>query len=163
MEYDRHAVYEKAQEYRTASQALTTMNPYSRNFDKAISHLMEQTFDDILVELGPIWNKPFMAFIENNPDKDPLDWVLLSVPSLMEFRYTRYQTNDLSKTTLDPDQENIGGFVYHCGCWIQDNGVDDAVGGARFYLIIGNQQWMSNDLAELEEILYYNHYIYEVL
>ena len=78
--------------------------------------------------------------------------------TLTEFRATRTSESDLpARLGIDPDSVAKTGYVYAGDTYIEDN-PDDPRG--KYYLLIERSDWISNDLEELEAILWAMAYIH---
>ena len=75
--------------------------------------------------------------------------------TLEAFRATRRYSESLPSI---PDCDGCAcqsGYIYADGCYIEIMEYE-----GFFYLMVENQQWLSGDLAYLEEMLYKNWYVY---
>lgn len=75
------------------------------------------------------------------------------------FQATRTPCADLSKLAMT--DEPMSGFTYEGGCYIQNIVAGSASGLPTHYLIIERSEWMSDDLDQLERILWANWYLHE--
>lgn len=77
-----------------------------------------------------------------------------------EFQASRREVSDLGAELQDAAFEDCGiasGLVYLNTLYIQhvtDNWPQDARARGAFYLVIGNAEWISDDLTSLERKLY---------
>lgn len=70
------------------------------------------------------------------------------------WQATRTRTEDVQEAVGFIDDQGVrGGFVYEGG-HIEDNTGDKTIG--KYFLLIERSDWVSNDLTELEEILWSN-------
>lgn len=76
-----------------------------------------------------------------------------------EFQDTRVGVTDLSVHTQDDDLAGTPGLTYELGGFISEQLNEDVVG--RYHLIIGNLEWLSDSLEELELRLYAYWYVEE--
>lgn len=72
-----------------------------------------------------------------------------------EFQATKTYCPDLGIEFQDSALMGVSGFVYAGFCYVEVR----PEGG--FYLIVGRDEWVSNDLATLERHVYDEHYIWE--
>jgi hypothetical protein len=70
--------------------------------------------------------------------------------TLEQFIATRREVDDLRREGCYGDnlERETPGFVYHDGLVIEKTP------DGKFYLFIGNADWLSNDVSELERRLY---------
>lgn len=77
--------------------------------------------------------------------------------TLEQFQATRTLVADLGGATDNEALDGRPGSLYEGALCIEANCADWAGSPAdqyKFLLVIGNQEWLSNDLAELEAHLY---------
>lgn len=76
--------------------------------------------------------------------------------TLAEFRATaRYETDLPARFDIDPDAVSETAFVYADECYIEIH-PENPLG--NYYLLIGRENWIGDDLAELEAELYHRWY-----
>lgn len=64
---------------------------------------------------------------------------------------------------FDDGQPERGGFIYDAGgAYIEDNtaGTPEFMAKGKYYLLIERQDWVTDDLARLELLLWSNHYVF---
>lgn len=71
--------------------------------------------------------------------------------SLRQFCETRCPLNDLERFTSVPEDAGVSALIYAESVYIA---VESPHSNKRYYLPLGNQEFESDDLAELEPILY---------
>lgn len=79
--------------------------------------------------------------------------------TLQQFRATRqFETDLASRFGIDADAVAKAGYVYADECYIEL--IPNNPHG-RYYLLIERSDWISNNLAKLEERLYSGWYVHE--
>ena len=72
-----------------------------------------------------------------------------------QFLQTKKHTNDLGVITGDDNLDRQAGFVYRDTFWIEStHNWSDQPDGKKWYLQLGNQEYLSDDIGELEQRLY---------
>lgn len=77
------------------------------------------------------------------------------------FQATRTPCADLA-TAIGADfgsDDPVSGFIYATGCYIQNVVADTMTGLPTHLLHIERSEWMTDDLEELEKILWATHYL----
>jgi hypothetical protein len=77
--------------------------------------------------------------------------------TIEQFQATRKLVPDLGTSTDNEALDGRPGYLYEGALCIETHCADWAGSPAdtyQFFLVIGNQEWLSNDLSELEARLY---------
>jgi hypothetical protein len=76
--------------------------------------------------------------------------------TLDAFRATGAPCADLGVPTSDETLSGFPGRVYRGGLWVRERPAGGWPNGRaeRWYLLLGNEDWLSDDLPRLEALLY---------
>jgi hypothetical protein len=77
--------------------------------------------------------------------------------TLEQFQASRQLVADIGAVTDTEQLDGRPGYLYADTLWIETHCPEWSGSPAdayQFLLVIGNQEWLSNDLSELEPILY---------